>query len=281
MQATACDCHVHLFDPTRFPYATGRAYTPPPAGPVALRALHGALGIERAVLVQPSVYRTDNRCLLDGLRKLGKGRARGIAVVDLAAVTEAELWALHDAGVRGLRLNLHVSGDGLADARQQIALAQRLHALPGWSLQAHAGIDVLASLLDDFLKLEIPIALDHYAGASAPERNTEAALVTVLQAMRNAPVYVKLSAPYRLPASASVAALARRFHDAAPTQIVWGSDWPHTGGAGGQGRSPEAIEPFREVDNVAVLQSLLAALPDAAARHRLLVSNPAALYGFD
>lgn len=281
MQPAACDCHVHLFDTKRFPYVAGRAYTPPPASLAALQAFHGALGIERAVLVQPSVYGTDNRCLLNGLREFGTGRARGIAVVDLATVTNAQLEALHDAGVRGLRLNLHVSGSSLVDARQQIARAQRLRFLPGWSLQAHADVDVLASLLDDFLNLEMPIVLDHYAGASALERNIETALATVLQAMRNAPVYVKLSAPYRLPASASVAALARRFHDAAPTRIVWGSDWPHTGGAGGQGRSPEAIEPFREVDNAAVLQSLLAALPDAAARHRLLVSNPAALYGFD
>ena len=276
----ACDCHVHVFDPLRFPYAPDRAYTPCAATAEELQALHRGLGIGRAVLVQPSVYGTDNACLLDALRALGPRRARGIAVVDTATITRRELDSLHEAGIRGIRLNLHVRGGGLEAARQQVAAARKVLALPSWSLQVHAGLDVVACLLDAFQRLERPVVLDHYAGGVLPDADADEGFGRLLSAMRSSPLYVKLSAPYRLWTGTAAHDLARAFHHAAPDRILWGSDWPHTGGSGGAGRSPEALEPFRQVDNSAVLRSLLACLPDAAARRRLLVDNPAALYGF-
>src|SRR5205085_6732177 len=108
LPANACDCHVHVFEPARFPYASWRAYTPPAAEVGRLQDLHGALGVERVVLVQPSVYGVDNDCMLDALHALGTDRARGVAVVDLATVSDTRLRALHAAGVRGARLNLRV-----------------------------------------------------------------------------------------------------------------------------------------------------------------------------
>lgn len=283
LPSAACDCHVHVFDPARFPYAQRRAYTPPAAETGALRALHQSLAIERTVLVQPSVYGDDNACMLDALQALGTEHARGIAVVDLHTVADEHLRALHAGGVRGVRLNLHVSGDGAAHARRQVQAARRLRALPGWSLQVHARLDLVATLLEDFRGLELPVALDHYAGGLLPDAETEELLGQLLGEMRRGHLYVKLSAPYRLCAAAGAdqaARLAREFHAAAPERVLWGSDWPHTGGSGQRAGGAEAIEPFRRIDNAQLLQELLACLPDDDARQRLLVRNPAALYGF-
>ena len=280
----ACDCHAHVFDPARFPYAPQRAYTPPAAGVRQLQDLHRSLSVARVVLVQPSVYGTDNACLLDALRMLGPDCARGIAVVDLATTADEALRALHHAGVRGVRLNLHVGGAGLDAARRQVQSAARLRALPGWSLQVHASLDVITALLDDFRSLELPVVLDHYAGGLLPDPASEDLVGLLLAELRHGHLYVKLSAPYRLWAGAGpeqAARLAREFHAAAPQRVLWGSDWPHTGGSGQRGGKAPAIEPFRAVRDDEVLRDLLSWLPDDAARHRLLVRNPAALYGFE
>lgn len=281
--APACDCHVHVFEPARFPYAPVRAYTPPAAGVQQLMDLHEGLGVQRVVLVQPSVYGTDNACMLDALQVLGTDRARGIAVVDLATVSDAALQSMHEGGIRGVRLNLHVSGGGLAAAHEQVKHAARLRALPGWSLQVHASLDVVAGLLEDFRRLELPVVLDHYAGGLQPDPASEELLGQLLAELRRDHLYVKLSAPYRLwrgSHAAEPARLAREFHAAAPDRLLWGSDWPHTGGSGNRGGSREGVESFRAIDNEQVLQDLLACLPDDDARQRLLVRNPAALYGF-
>ncbi|HEX7891748.1 MAG TPA: amidohydrolase family protein [Ramlibacter sp.] len=284
LPAHACDCHAHVFEPARFAYATQRAYTPPAADARQLKELHRGLGVERVVLVQPSVYGTDNACLLDALKAYGADQARGVAVVDLAAIADDALRALHEGGVRGARLNLHVSGGGLDAARQQVERARRLRALPGWSLQVHAGLDLVVALLDDLRGLEVPVVLDHYAGGLLPDPASEDLLAHLLAELRRGHLYVKLSAPYRLWSGAGMdhaARLAREFHAAAPDRILWGSDWPHTGGSGHRGGAQDAIEPFRSICNDQVLRELLACLPDEDACHRLLVRNPAALYGFD
>jgi predicted TIM-barrel fold metal-dependent hydrolase len=287
---------VHVFEPARFPYAVQRSYTPGVADVLALRGMLQGMGLGRVVLVQPSVYGIDNACMVDALHQLGAA-ARGIAVVDLERVTRDEAARLHDAGVRGVRLNIHTSGTGLEAARQQVRLAGRVLAWHGWSLQVHAAMDVQVALLDAFRALEHPVVLDHYAGglpSAAVESAGEAQLTALTEAMRNSPLYVKLSAPYRLaPGSGPEQTrhwmhLARRFAQAAPTQILWGSDWPHTGGSGQRagGAGLDAIEPFRPIDNARVLADLLVCLEGIQPhggdlRQRLLVRNPAALYGFD
>jgi len=278
----ACDCHVHVFDPDRFPYAANRAYTPGKARVQALTALHKGMGFSRVVVVQPSIYGTDNACLLDAIAQLGLDRARGIAVVDLAMVTDEELAHLHAGGVRGIRLNLHVSGEGLVAAREQVLAAQRVAHMPGWHVQVHASMAVHVAMLDHYKSLGLPVVLDHFAGGAVADAHGDALLQPLWQAMRTQPVYVKLSAAYRMPQGCEASALTQAFYQAAPERVLWGSDWPHTGGAGPRAgaAAADAIEPFREIDNARVLQDLLDCLPDPAARHRLLVDNPAALYGF-
>src|SRR6516162_4315702 len=100
----ACDCHVHVFDPSRFPFAVSRTYTPESATAAQLLATHRALHISRAVIVQPSVYGTDNSCILDAMKQYGSG-ARGIAVLP-SAIQSTTLDNMEHAGVRGVRINL-------------------------------------------------------------------------------------------------------------------------------------------------------------------------------
>jgi predicted TIM-barrel fold metal-dependent hydrolase len=281
----ATDVHVHVFDPTRFAYAQDRSYTPGEAGVTALRECHVRLDIARAVLVQPSVYGTDNACMLDAIAQLGQERCRGIAVVDFERVTRAELLALHAAGVRGLRLNLEVRHE--ADPSRVLAELQRAAArvdLPGWCVQIHCAAALLPTVALALDAFRVPLVLDHFGGLRAAQAHTaEPPLRTLLELLATGRVYVKLSAFYRAsndaPHHAGLAPLAQALIQARPGRLLWGSDWPHTGG-GGRDRDPARIEPFRNVDLPASLAALQSWVPDAAVLHRILVSNPAELYGF-
>jgi 2-pyrone-4,6-dicarboxylate lactonase len=276
-----CDCHVHVFDPARFAYAPVRAYTPPAATVEALETMLQGLDMQRVVLVQPSIYGTDNRCLLSALQHLGTTKARGVVVVDLDSVTDSELQQLYACGARGVRLNLHVSGAGIDVVRQQVRAARRLRNLAGWHLQVHASLALHAALLNDYAALGLPVVLDHFAGGPNARPESEQQLSALLAAMRTMPLVVKLSAAYRLWSGCDAKALVQRFCEASPDQMLWGTDWPHTGGSGGQGRNPDAIEPFRDIDNASALGLVLDALPDDSVRRKLLVDNPQRLYGFD
>ncbi|WP_051244559.1 amidohydrolase family protein [Azohydromonas australica] len=281
----ATDVHVHVFDPVRFAYAQGRSYTPGEAGVAALRERHAQLGIERVVLVQPSVYGSDNACLLDALAQLGAERGRGIAVVDLERVTRAELLALHAGGVRGIRLNLEVRHEAdparvLAELRRAAAVAD----LPGWNVQIHCAAALLPTVAQALDAFRVPLVLDHFAGLRAAHTDTAALpLRELLELLATGRVWLKLSGFYKAssdaPHHADLAPLARTLIAARPDRLLWGSDWPHTGG-GGRERDPARIEPFRQVDLPASLAALRSWTPDAAVLHRILVSNPAGLYGF-
>lgn len=276
----ACDCHVHVFDPESFPYARDRAYTPGKASVADLQVMHHSLGMSRVVLVQPSVYGTDNRCLLDAIARIGQDKARGVAVVDLDKVSERALQALHAGGVRGVRLNVQVQGQALEQAQRQVLAARRLAQLPGWHLQVHAGLSVHVDMLKQYDALGIPVVLDHFAGGTTPEPSSQHQLMQLLDAMKQQPLFVKLSAAYRLPGGCNPTELTQRFYAASSDQVVWGSDWPHTGGAGAQVRNPDAIEPFRAIDNQQALRHVLQALDSPDATQKLLVDNPTRLYGF-
>lgn len=270
-----CDSHVHLFLPMQFPYAAERSYTPAQAGVQELAQLHRRLGIARTVLVQPSCYGTDNRALLAGLQALGPRRARGIAVLDLDR--EQDFAALARAGVRGVRLNFSVQAalSPQRAARQLQAAARRL-APWGWHLQLHAGPALLAALAPALAELAVPVVLDHFGGGPA-------AAATVDALLRHAHVWVKLSAPYRAAPDAQRTALAqlvRHWAAMAPQRLVWGSDWPHTGGAGPRSAPASAIEPFRPVDAGQALQELARWLADPGLLRQVLAANAARLYGF-
>lgn len=281
----ACDCHVHVFDPQRFPYVPGRTYTPGPADVDRLSAMHARIGVQRAVLVQPSVYGTDNTCMLAALRALGPDRARGIAVIDLDATDLRQLRQLHEAGIRGVRLNLEVRGEAdVSAAAVQLAKARRVADLPGWCVQVYANAALVQALAGELDGFPVPVVLDHFGGIQRPE--SQAAQVRMLaDLMRSGNVVVKASAPYKLePADARFTAamsLTRTLFDAAPTQLVWGSDWPHTGGGVGRRKNPFAVEPFRWVDDAQVVAEVSGWIASDEARHQLFVANPQRLYWAD
>ncbi|AZG11202.1 hypothetical protein EGT29_26740 [Pigmentiphaga sp. H8] len=281
----ACDCHVHVFAPGRHPYAADRAYTPGAAGTGDLNAFLARLGMARVVLVQPSVYASDHAALLEGLRTLGPDRARGVAVLDGPAGLPLDLTALHEQGVRGVRLNLAVRGGDEPDAASQLLRARDRIAPLGWHLQLHADIVRVAALAETLAALEIPVVLDHFAGLRAhPGAATAQPADTVVALASAIPLYVKLSAPYRAAPDGThldeLAAFTRRLADAAPDRLLWASDWPHTGGHGVRQGGLDRIEPFRSENAGAALDRLRGWLPDPADWQRILVDNPARLYAF-
>ncbi|MCA0240007.1 MAG: amidohydrolase family protein [Proteobacteria bacterium] len=282
----ACDCHTHVFlDERAYPFDPGRHYTPPPAAIEALAAWHDAQGIARVVVVQPSVYGLDHRATLQALRVLGPARARGVAVIDPDA-PEDELDALARAGVRGLRVNLIFGGDaGNGAAAQADAALRRTAARAarrGWHLQVYAPLPLLAACIETLRALPVPVVLDHHAGAQAAPGERQDGLAAVLDLVAGGRAWVKLSAPYRasaLPGHADLEALARRFVQAHPGRVLWGSDWPHPR-PGAAPRATDLSAPHA-VDVAAVLRTLQRWLPDPALQRRLFTDNPAALYGFD
>ena len=278
----ACDCHVHVIGPqTGYPMVAGRAYTPPVATVRNLQDHMAKLQISRAVLVQPSIYGTDNRCMVDALREMGDA-ARGIAVIDDGMGDDA-LHALHDAGVRGVRINLESVGvrDPAAAAGALARLAGRIAPL-GWHVQVYASLEVIATIAQQVSTLPVPVVFDHFAMADPGHGMAQEALQPVLRLLRDGRAYVKLSAPYRIAKSSSTfeafGMLAKTLIAANPQRILWASDWPHTDRA--PSKSSTDISPFRVVDDLALLRLLKTWAPDDATRNAILVSNPAALFEF-
>ncbi|RAR55368.1 putative TIM-barrel fold metal-dependent hydrolase [Paraburkholderia unamae] len=282
----SCDCHVHIFDAERYPFAAGRSYTPGRAVVSDLLGFEGRLGIERVVVVQPSVYGTDNSALLAALKELGTYRARGVAVIDPQVITDSELRSLNDHGVRGVRLNLEVKGQ----RDHTVALAQLKHAAQtvaplGWSIQIYADVDVVAAMAPTIATLPVSVILDHFAGvrvARQPEQQD--AFDTVLQLVKDGNVYVKLSAPYRASAQgpdfADIAPFAQQLISARPDRMLWASDWPHTGSASHRDGDLTRVEPFRKEDAGRALNNVLSWAETNSVRQQILVDNPARLYGF-
>ncbi|TPG57835.1 hydrolase [Roseomonas nepalensis] len=278
--AGACDCHVHVFGPAaRYPLDPARAYTPGDASVEELLALHDALGIERVVIVHPSPYGTDNRCTLDAARRLGE-RARAVAVID-EGTADAALEGMHADGVRGVRVNLETAGQhDPAAARSLLERAAARVAPLGWHVQTYTNLGVIAALHEALLALPVPLVVDHFGRARAAQGPGQVGFGALLSLLRAGRAYVKISAPHRIsdqPGAADAGALARALFEANPDRVVWGTDWPHPGGAR---RDPAAVEPFDPIDDGAALSRLADWFPDPVARRRILVENPARLYGF-
>ncbi|MGE0257535.1 MAG: ROK family protein [Alphaproteobacteria bacterium] len=284
MPEGACDCHVHVFGAVaQFPFDDRRGYTPPPASADELEALLRALRLSRVVIVQPSVYGTDNSCTLDGIRRLGAARARGVAVIGEAA-SDGELDAMHRDGIRGIRVNLETAGESDPDAaRRLFAAAVARVAGRGWHVQVYTRLAVIAALREEIARSTAPIVFDHFGGAQAAGGIGQPGFSALLDLVRAGHAYVKVSAAYRssnqAPAYADMAPLARALIDANPDRIVWGTDWPHPHAAA-PGGERDAVAPFYDIDDGLALNQLVDWAPDAAIRRKILVDNPSRLYDF-
>jgi len=279
-----CDCHVHVFpDAARYPFAQRRVYTPPPAPVADLDAYLSGLGLGRVVIIQPSIYGTDNSALLDTLDALG-GRARGVAVID-DGISDAALDDMHRRGVRGVRVNLEMDGehDPGRSARRLRDAAARVARL-GWHIQLFCLADMVGALADVLADLPVPVVLDHLGGIAAGRGLDQPGFGAVLALLKAGNTYVKASGAYlcseQAPDFPDVAPFAQAVIAANPDRVVWGSNWPHPDGARVAGRDPFAVRPFLPHGHADTLNLLGTWAPDAETRRKILVDNPARLYGF-
>jgi predicted TIM-barrel fold metal-dependent hydrolase len=265
----ACDCHHHLYDP-RWAYLPD-AVNKPPFATVAdyRRQVQKRLGLTREVIVQPSTYGLDNGCLLDALARQGEN-ARGVAVVG-ANVSDAELDRLHRAGVRGTRIQF-----GLGDPvklNEVEPLARRIGRL-GWHMQFNMLPAQYVAHEALLARLPVPVMIDHMARTPNPGSPTFTSLKRLLDGGN---VWVKISGAYLYGAApgpdyADTSAVARALVAAHPERCVWGTDWPHPDASAGRVKMP---------DDINLLNLLGRWVPEARLRHRILVENPEAFYGFD
>jgi predicted TIM-barrel fold metal-dependent hydrolase len=278
----ACDCHTHIHgDPARFPYFSGRVYTPEMALPEEMAMLHKALHMQRVVIVTPSVYGTDNSATLYGMKARGPN-ARGVAVID-EKTPESDLDAMGKAGIRGIRLNLATSGQNDPSAGRQRfqAAADRVKGRK-WHVQMYTNLAVISSIKDLVLASPVPVVFDHFGGAQGALGPMQPGFDDLLALVRSGKAYVKISGAYRASKQApdypDAAPLAQMLIAANPDRIVWGTDWPHPNSA--SGRPAQAVTPLFQIDDGRLLNQLPVWAPDAAVRRKILVDNPARLYGF-
>jgi predicted TIM-barrel fold metal-dependent hydrolase len=282
--AGACDCHTHVFgDPARYTLFPGRTYTPEPASVAEMRTLHRALHMDRVVIVQPSIYGTDNSCTLDAMRVLG-GRARGVAVID-DETTDAQLDAMNGAGIRGIRLNLETFGqtDPAAVRKRFVNAVERMKSR-NWHIQIYTRLSVIEGLREEIAAAQIPIVFDHFGGARAELGVDQPGFKTLVDLVRQAVAWVKISGAYRSsnkpPDYGDATALAKALIGANPERILWGTDWPHPNSTPPKDQPVSVVTPLLQIDDGRLLNQLTIWAPDAGTRKAILVANPARLYGF-
>ncbi len=267
--AGTCDCHIHIYGPTdTYPEAPTSPFPVPNAPVGAYREMMETLGIDRVVVVQPSAYAKDNRCTLDAIAELGP-IARGIAVVD-TETTDQELDRMTAAGIRGVRFHMLPGGVLPWDILEE--MAARVEAF-GWHVQLQLDGRNLPDREEMLRRLPGTLVIDHTGKFLEPVSTGHPGFQSLLRLLESGRVWIKLSAPYETskvgaPSYADVGTLAKALIAAAPERMLWASNWPHP--------SAQANPP----DDVVLMAALLDWMGDEATRHRILVDNPAALYGF-
>lgn len=264
----SCDCHVHVFGPKdQFPYSEIRAYTPEDASLDEYNRVARLAGLERVVLVQPSVYGTDNRRHLVAAKEFGEN-AR--VVVSLhPEVSSAEVRSLHQQGVRGVRVNLLFSGGGTREGLQ--TLAEKIAPM-GWHMQLLIDVSQSIEIIQMVKDLPVDVVFDHKGHFPARQGIHNPGFEAMLSLLESNRAWVKLSAPYRISEESypydDTWPLVQRLIRANPERLVWASDWPHPA-------VESKLPSFKEL--VTLLQRWC---PDEALLTDLLVHNPARLYDF-
>jgi D-galactarolactone isomerase len=268
--ANACDSHMHVYDRRFLGERSAQGFVDG-ARIADYREVQARLGVERTVVVTPRVYGTDNRVTLDAIAQLGLDRARGVAVLR-PDVTDDELAALHVGGVRGIRFTLYTPAQAVVGFEMVEPLARRVAEL-GWHVQLHWTAGQIVEHEALLARLPSAIVFDHLARLPLPAGTSHPAYGIVRRLADSGRVWVKLSGPYLDSALgleggyADMAATARAWIAALPERTVWGSDWPHV---------TESHKP----DDTMLFNLLATWAGDEAVRKRILVDNPARLYGF-
>ena len=266
----ATDCHAHVFGPQeRYPLLRDTHFVPHETPWPSYAAMLRSIGCERAVLVQPSVYGTDNAAIEDTLAKADDIELRAIAVI-APDVSDAELERLHSLGFRGIRIN---TASGTRGLRMEHArgLADRIRHL-GWHLQFYADFHKNPEVGELLAELPVPVVVDHFGRIRAGDGIDSPGFRALLRLLARENCWAKLIGPYfisdNFPAYQDIVPFARAMLAVAPDRVVWGTDWPH---ASAREKMPADAD----------LADLLGQwVPDDAGRQRVLVDNPARLYGF-
>jgi predicted TIM-barrel fold metal-dependent hydrolase len=232
---------MHVVEPERFPVSPTAVYKPTPHTLSEALAFESGLGVENLVLVQPSVYGSDNSCLLDALRKLGPSRGRGVVVVDPTAVRSETLEEWHRLGVRGLRINLQSVGKVMDKAELEETLLRHAEiARPfDWIVEVYLPLKMVPMIESILPRLGVRICIDHFGSPAlvSLEKNPLFnpyeldGFSSLISLLRAGSTYVKLSAPYRLSKDHQMRDLqimAREFLSVAPDRVIYATDWPHT-----------------------------------------------------
>ncbi len=268
--ANACDCHFHIYDEC-FPPPGPTARLVTNAGVAQYRLLQKRIGTTRAVVVTPSAYATANAVTLDAIAQLGPSNARGVAVVRPEA-TDADLKKMADGGIRGIRFTLFDPKTAVTGFEMIEPLAKRVNDL-GWHVQVHLRGDQIVEQEELLKRIVAPMVFDHMGRIPMPDGVKYPAFQVICRLIDKGRTWVKLSGAYQdtkvgPPTYADMTEVAREYLKAAPERMVWGSDWPHP--------TERDHKP-----NDAILFDLLAEwAPEEALRKRVLVDNPAILYGF-
>jgi predicted TIM-barrel fold metal-dependent hydrolase len=266
----ACDAHCHIFGPaSKFPYDPKASYQPPDSPFEGLQRLHQILGIERAVIVHASCHGPDMRATLDGIAR-SNGRYRGTAIID-EGYTEKDFQRMDEGGIRGVRFNFvkHLGG------RPDMAFFQRTVARVkemGWHLILHLDATDLVELDAMLKQIPVPMVIDHMGRVKAADGLDQPPFKVLLEWMRNERFWVKVCGPERVsskgPPFDDAVPFARKLIEAAPDRILWGTDWPHPNVG-------------KHMPNDGDLMDLFAQMaPTPELQKKILVDNPARLYGF-
>jgi predicted TIM-barrel fold metal-dependent hydrolase len=282
--AGGCDCHTHVFGPfDRYPLARERSYTPPPAPVTDLIARLDRTGLARAVIVQPSAYGTDNRRTLDAVAA-HPDRFRAVVVID-GTESDAALCGMHQAGARGVRLNL-ISAGGPRGATVTELLshtAARIRPL-GWHIQIYTDLDVIAANAETLRGLDVDIVLDHMAKVDATQGAAHPQFPVLRRLIDTGRFWVKLSGTYRASpehyGNAAVTALAQSLIVLNPTRMVWGTDWPHLANHNRvASAAPPSID-YHAIDYGRLLSLVPEWTQNSVLTAQILTHNPARLYNF-
>ncbi|OWT65764.1 amidohydrolase family protein [Candidimonas nitroreducens] len=271
----ACDCHAHVYGfPPHYEPGGDKRYIPSADSQVQdyVRMLQ-SLGIQRAVLVQPTIYR-DNQVTLDGMDVLRAAGidARGIALVD-PAVDSPEIARLDAAGIRGVRIHLREAsvprGQDARIMKQLDPLIERIGPF-GWHLQLHVHGNRLQGLREWVAGLPVPVVLDHFGRVDLKRAAQDPGYEVLLRMLSEQNCWVKLSAVNRFddptPPYPSLRSAVQELIAFAPDRLLWGTDWPHSSFKGAM------------PSDAALLDILAYWTADASVRHRILVANPERLY---
>jgi 2-pyrone-4,6-dicarboxylate lactonase len=275
----SCDAHFHVFGPPeRFPFVTAHEYTPPAAPLEHYLKMIAVIGIERAVVVQPSVHGLDNSATLDAIKN-SNGKFLGVARID-DTTTRDELRRLHEGGIRGVRFNLLDRPRGNVKLDVLDRCIENIVDL-GWSIDLHIDTKSLVEQEKRIRSMPVPVVIDHMARVIPAAGLKQPAFQLLLDLLKLEHVWVKVSgadkicntmvhAYFGLP-FVEVIPYARAVIAAAPDRVIWGSDWPHSNN----------FTPGHTPNDGDLIDLFAQFAADEETRKRIFVDNPAALYGFD